>query len=464
MIHPTAPTPVDFSQARKFWFWLGCMSFGGPAGQIALMHEELVVRRRWISEKRYLHALHYCMLLPGPEAQQLATYTGWLMHGTRGGIAAGVLFVLPSLVLLIALSWAYTAWGQHPWGQALLWGLKPAVTALVLQAAHRLALRTLKARWLWVLAVLSLLGMLWGLPFVWIIAGAAATGYCMSRQRAVGLQAQGKADPSPAIGVNRAQNTHPLQANAAKSPQAHSAAPVWLDDDTPAPAHTHYSLTRLVRALAWGVGLWGLSLGLIALVFGLGHTLTLMGGFFTQAALLTFGGAYAVLPFVTQAAVVHYGWLSAAQMMDGLALGETTPGPLIMAVAFVGFLGGHSQALFGDPVLGGIVAACVVTWFTFLPSFVFILAGGPLVESTRHMPSLAGPLQGITAAVIGVIVHLAGVFARQTWLPGGWHMLPDLGAVALTLLASWLLIRKQLSVFKLLGLCTALGLVWQLLV
>jgi chromate transporter len=237
-----------------------------------------------------------------------------------------------------------------------------------------------------------------------------------------------------------------------------------LDDDSPAPAHTHYSHPRLVRALAWGVGLWAVSLGLIALAFGLGHTLTHMGGFFTQAALLTFGGAYAVLPFVTQAAVVQYGWLSAAQMMDGLALGESTPGPLIMVVAFVGFLGGHSQALFGHPVLGGIVAACVVTWFTFLPSFVFILAGGPLVESTRHMPSLAGPLQGIMAAVIGVIVHLAGVFARQTWLPGGWHMLPDLAAVALTLLATWLLIRRQLSVFKLLGLCTALGLVWQLLV
>jgi len=451
-------------EALKFWFWLGCMSFGGPAGQIALMHEELVVRRRWISEKRYLHALHYCMLLPGPEAQQLATYTGWLMHGTRGGLAAGTLFVLPSLVLLIVLSWAYTAWGQHPWGQALLWGLKPAVTALVLQAAHRLALRTLKARWLWTLAVLSLLGMLWGVPFALIIAGAAATGYYMSRQPAVGLQAPTQADPAPAIGVNGAENTQPPPSSQSTPTEAHSAAPAWLDDDSPAPAHTHYSHPRLVRALAWGVGLWAVSLGLIALVFGLDHTLTHMGGFFTQAALLTFGGAYAVLPFVTQAAVVQYGWLSAAQMMDGLALGESTPGPLIMVVAFVGFLGGHSQALFGQPVLGGILAACVVTWFTFLPSFVFILAGGPLVESTRHMPSLAGPLQGIMAAVIGVIVHLAGVFARQTWLPGGWHMLPDLAAVALTLLATWLLIRRQLSVFKLLGLCTALGLVWQLLV
>jgi chromate transporter len=461
--HSSVAQPT-WSEALKFWFWLGCMSFGGPAGQIALMHEELVVRRRWISEKRYLHALHYCMLLPGPEAQQLATYTGWLMHGTRGGLAAGALFVLPSLVLLIVLSWAYTAWGQHPWGQALLWGLKPAVTALVLQAAHRLALRTLKARWLWALAVLSLLGMLWGVPFALIIAGAAATGYYMSRQPAVGLQAPAQADPAPAITVNRAENTPPPPSSQSMPTEAHSAAPAWLDDDSPAPAHTHYSHPRLVRALAWGVGLWAVSLGLIALVFGLGHTLTHMGGFFTQAALLTFGGAYAVLPFVTQAAVVQYGWLSAAQMMDGLALGESTPGPLIMVVAFVGFLGGHSQALFGQPVLGGIVAACVVTWFTFLPSFVFILAGGPLVESTRHMPSLAGPLQGIMAAVIGVIVHLAGVFARQTWLPGGWHMLPDLAAVALTLLATWLLIRRQLSVFKLLGLCTALGLVWQLLV
>jgi chromate transporter len=238
----------------------------------------------------------------------------------------------------------------------------------------------------------------------------------------------------------------------------------WLDDDTPAPPHTHFSQQRLVRAVLMGLGIWGAGLGLIVLLFGWGHTLTQMGGFFTQAALLTFGGAYAVLPFVTQAAVMQYGWLTASQMMDGLALGETTPGPLIMVVAFVGFLGGHSQALFGHPWLGGLVAACVATWFTFLPSFVFILAGGPLVESTRQMPALTGPLQGIMAAVVGVILHLAGVFARQTWLPGGWHHLPDLAAVALTVLATWLLIKKEWSVFKLLGLCTALGLGWQLLV
>jgi chromate transporter len=381
-----------------------------------------VERRRWISESRYLHALNYCMLLPGPEAQQLATYMGWLMHGTRGGIAAGALFVLPSLVLLILLSWAYTSWGQHPWGQALLWGLKPAVTALVIQATHRMALRTLKARWLWALASVSLLGTLWGLPFPAIVLGAAAWGYWMTRRAAPAAPIP---PPEPA-----AQNPHRPD--------------------------------RGLRDLAWGLGAWALSLGLLALVGGVGHTLTQMGGFFTQAALLTFGGAYAVLPFVTQAAVDQYGWLTAAQMMDGLALGETTPGPLIMVVAFVGFLGGHSQALLGDPLLGGVVAACVATWFTFLPSFVFILAGGPWVERTRHMPSLAGPLQAITAAVIGVIAHLAAVFARQTWFPEGWQMPPDLAAVLLTVLATWLLIEKSMSVPKVLGLCTLMGLVWRL--
>ncbi|PUE49473.1 chromate transporter [Limnohabitans sp. 2KL-1] len=451
--HPDAPSPVSFRQALRFWLWLGCISFGGPAGQMALMHEELVVRRRWISEKRYLHALHYCMLLPGPEAQQLATYMGWLMHGRRGGIAAGALFVLPSLLLLILLSWAYTVWGQHAGGQALLWGLKPAVTALVLQAAHRMAKRTLKSPWLWALAALSLIGTLWGLPFPVILLGAALTGLVMTRTLA---------QPTAPNHAHHPRVTAPGLASPEHAPALRPTAAAWLDDDSPAPAHTHYSHRRLLRAMLVGLGIWALSLGLMAWLFGTDHTLTQMGGFFTQAALLTFGGAYAVLPFVTQAAVAQYGWLTAAQMMDGLALGETTPGPLIMVVAFVGFLGGHSQALWGQPLLGGIVAACTVTWFTFLPSFVFILAGAPLVESTRHMPSLAGPLQAITAAVIGVIVHLAGVFAQHTWLPGGWHAGPDVGAVLLTLLATWLLIHKQQDVVKVLGLCAIAGLGWQL--
>ena len=309
----------------------------------------------------------------------------------------------------------------------------------------------MKERWLWVVASLSLLGMLWGLPFPWIILGAAAVGFYRTRT----------AKPMLPTAPSSAQVAQTPQT--APKPDPDSRLP-WLNDDSPQPAHTRYSPQRLLRALAWGLGLWALSLGLLALLLGLDHTLTHMGGFFTKAALLTFGGAYAVLPYVTQAAVDQHGWLTAAQMMDGLALGESTPGPLIMVVAFVGFLGGHSQALLGHPVLGGVVAVCVVTWFTFLPSFVFILAGGPLVESTRQMPSLAGPLQGIMAAVIGVIVHLAGVFARQTWLPGGWHMLPDLAAVVLTVLATGLLIKQALSIFQLLALCTAIGLGWQLLV
>ena len=455
----TVMSPVSFREALAFWFKLGCISFGGPAGQIALMHQELVVRRRWISESRYLHALHYCMLLPGPEAQQLATYMGWLMHGTRGGIAAGALFVLPSLLLFLVLGWAYTQWGQHPWTQALLWGLKPAVTALVLHAAHRMAKRTLHARWLWVLATLSLLGMLWGVPFPVIIVGAAAVGYGLAQS---GRWAPGPSFASvmPSVATTATTDTATSASDTTDANPSTSASPTsraWLNEHDPSPAHTQFSRQRVSRALAVGLGLWGLTWGLLAVVMGLGHTLTQMGSFFTQAALLTFGGAYAVLPFVTQAAVGQFGWLSAAQMMDGLALGETTPGPLIMVVAFVGYLGGHSQAVFGIPWLGGLVAACVATWFTFLPSFIFILAGGPWVERTRQMPSLTVPLQAITAAVIGVILAMAGVFARQTWLPGGWHALPDLSALALTLLATWALVKKDTPVLHVLGACLALG-------
>jgi len=291
----TGAAPVSFGQALRFWFWLGRVSFGGPAGQIALMHEELVVRRRWISEQRYLHALHYCMLLPGPEAQQLATYIGWLMHRTAGGIAAGALFVLPSLVLLIGLSWAYMAWGQHPWGQAMLWGFKPAVTALVLQAVHRMARRTLQRPALWALAALSLLATLAGVGFPWLVLAAALWGWLASRS-------------VPTAGAQPS----------AQGPAASAApsGPAWIDDHSPTPAHARYSLARLLRASAWGYGLWALSLGVLAWAFGSDHTLVRMGGFFTEAALLTFGGAYAVLPYVTQAAVVQYGWLSAAQMME----------------------------------------------------------------------------------------------------------------------------------------------------
>ena len=452
MPQPPCPSPeppvaaVRFGQALRFWFWLGCVSFGGPAGQIALMHQELVVRRRWISEQRYQHALHYCMLLPGPEAQQLATYIGWLMHRTAGGIAAGALFVLPSLLLLIGLSWAYMAWGQHPWGQALLWGLKPAVTALVLQAVHRMALRTLKRPALWVLAALSLLATLFGVGFPWLVLAAALWGWL--------------ARPAQATPATPATHAPHGQAVEAPAPAEDGA---WIGEHSPTPAHARYSPARLLRSSAWGLGLWAASLGALVWLFGPQHTLVRMGGFFTEAALLTFGGAYAVLPYVTQAAVSQFGWLSAAQMMDGLALGETTPGPLIMVVAFVGFVGGYGQALLGEPLLGGVAAACVVTWFTFLPSFVFILAGGPLVESTRHVPALQGPLQAIAAVVIGVMLQLAGSFAVHTFWPGQQWLQPDGAALALTLVAAWLLIARQWPVMRVLAVCVAAGLALQAL-
>ena len=460
---PTSPAPtapdtraVSFGQALRFWFWLGCVSFGGPAGQIALMHEELVVRRRWISEQRYLHALHYCMLLPGPEAQQLATYIGWLMHRTAGGIAAGALFVLPSLLLLIGLSWAYMAWGEHPWGQALLWGLKPAVTALVLQAVHRMAKRTLQRPALWALAAISLLASLAGVGFPWLVLSAALWGWLAGRSSpAVSAAAHGHAQHGPA----QAQ-VH--QAQAQVQPERASAS-AWIHEHSPTPGHARYSLARLLRSGAWGLGLWAASLGALVWLFGPQHTLVRMGGFFTEAALLTFGGAYAVLPYVTQAAVAQHAWLSAAQMMDGLALGETTPGPLIMVVTFVGFVGGYGQALLGDPLLGGVVAACVVTWFTFLPSFVFILAGGPLVESTRHVPALQGPLQAIGAVVIGVMLQLAANFATHTFWPQQQWLQPDLAALALTGLAAWLLMARQWPVPRVLAACVVAGLAWQAL-
>ena len=298
------PAPVSFREALRFWWKLGWISFGGPVGQIAIMHEELVTRRRWISEKRFLHALNYCMVLPGPEAQQLATYIGWLMHGSRGGIAAGALFVLPSLFILITLSWLYMAFGHLPVLAALLWGIKPAVVAIVLAAAWRIGKRALKNRWLWGLAGLSFLAIAWlRLPFPAIVLGAAAIGLAGGHLRPDMFRAGG-----------HATGTAPH-------------APALIDDATPPPAHARPDRGALLRHLLAGLGLFVGGLALLWLLQGGGGLLTDIALFFSKAALLTFGGAYPVLPYVTQAAVGHYGWLSIQQMMDGLALGETTHGP-----------------------------------------------------------------------------------------------------------------------------------------
>ena len=395
-----APRPVSFGEALRFWLKLGFISFGGPAGQIAIMHQELVERRRWISEKRFLHALNYCMLLPGPEAQQLATYIGWLMHRSWGGIVAGGLFVLPSLFILIGLSWVYLAWGTLPAIAGLLYGIKPAVVAIVLAAAWRIGSRALKHPALWGISIAAFAAIyFFALPFPAIVIAAALVG-----------AAGGRFAPRvfAAGGGHGAAGKHYGRA--------------LIDDDTPAPDHARYRPRRLAAHVLGGVALWVAGMALLVVAFGAESGLAQMGRFFTQAAFVTFGGAYAVLPYVYQAAVEQYHWASAVQMMDGLALGETTPGPLIMFVAFVGFVGGWTKALFGPEALflAGAAAATVATFFTFLPSFVFILAGGPLVESTHGELKFTAPLTGITAAVVGVIVSLALFFAQHLFWPQGF--------------------------------------------
>ncbi|HEX5094349.1 MAG TPA: chromate efflux transporter, partial [Burkholderiales bacterium] len=367
------PPSVSRAEAFRFWLKLGFISFGGPAGQIAIMHAELVERRRWISENRFLHALNYCMLLPGPEAQQLATYLGWLMHRTWGGIVAGGLFILPSVFILIVLSWTYVTWGSVPAIAGLFYGIKPAVTAIVLAAAHRIGSRALKHPALWAIAAAAFVAIFaFQLPFPAIVVAAGVVGYLGGRY-------------APKVFTSGGGH------GAAKS----SYGPALIDDGTPVPDHAVFAWRRFWAYGAVALALWVLALGALALAAGWDGRPAQMAWFFTKAALLTFGGAYAVLPYVFQGAVEHYGWLTAAQMIDGLALGETTPGPLIMVVAFVGYLG------------AGVAGALIATFFTFLPSFAFIFMGAPFIETTHGNLRFSAPLTGITAAVVGVVLNLA---------------------------------------------------------
>ena len=432
-----APAEVGFWQAFLFWLKLGFVSFGGPAGQIALLHQELVERRRWISERRFLHALNYCMVLPGPEAQQLATYIGWLMHRTWGGIVAGGLFVLPSLFILIALSWVYIAYGDMPLVAGLFYGIKPAVTAIVLQAAHRIGSRTLKNKMLWAIAAASFVAIFaLHVPFPVIVGAAALIGYWGARLVPDTFNpgaAHGKAGPS----FGRA----------------------LIDDDTPTPEHAVFAWCTLRKVAQIGGLLWLLPMGLLSVVYGWDHTLTQMGLFFTKAALLTFGGAYAVLPYVYQGAVESYGWLTPTQMMDGLALGETTPGPLIMVVSFVGFVGAYVKAALGPEslFLAGAVAAILVTWFTFLPSFLFILMGAPFVESTHNKLTFTGPLTAITAAVVGVILNLALFFAYHLLWPKGLAGSFEWVSAFIAFVAAVALFRFKASVIHVIAGCAGVG-------
>ncbi|MEM7250864.1 MAG: chromate efflux transporter [Pseudomonadota bacterium] len=439
----TEPGTIPFGSAFRFWLKLGFISFGGPAGQIAVMHQELVERRRWIGEKRFLHALNYTMLLPGPEAQQLATYIGWLMHGTLGGLVAGLLFVLPSLVLLMVLSWVYLVYGDVAIVSGVLYGIKPAVTAIVLFAAYRIGSRVLKNPMLWMIAGLGFV-LIFALrvPFPLIVIGAGVLGLVLARWFPHWFQ------PS---------DTH----QSART----SGERAIIDDDNPLAPHHEFRWWRFVTFLVTGVALGCAALWTLSVAFGETSVFVTLGTFFTKAALVTFGGAYAVLPYVYQGGVDTYGWLTAPQMMDGLALGETTPGPLIMVVAFVGFLGGWNlQALGPDALaMAGVLGAAVATFFTFLPSFLFIFLGAPWVERTRGDITFVAPLTAITAVVVGVIVNLACFFAFHVLWPSGWNGQFDFFAALLAVLAFVALFWRGMGIITVIFLSGVIGLMYSVL-
>ncbi len=437
------PEPVPFREAFAYWLKLGFISFGGPAGQISMMHQELVEKRRWISEHRFLHALNYTMVLPGPEAQQLATYIGWLMHGVWGGMAAGVLFVLPSLFILIALTWIYLVYGDVTAVAGILYGIKPAVTAIVIFAAYRIGSRALKNNVLRAMAVLAFLAIFaLDVPFPYIVLMAGIIGYAGSHFAPEQFRAGGH-----------------------HSDSGKSFGPALIDDDTPVPLHAKFKWARLITFAAIGLAIWGIVMAMLSIRYGWEGTLTQMGWFFTKAALVTFGGAYAVLPYVYQGGVDNYAWLSGTQMIDGLALGETTPGPLIMVVAFVGFVGGWTKEIFGPGMLplAGAAGAGIATLFTFLPSFLFILLGGPTVEATRHDVKFTAPLTGITAAVVGVIINLAVFFAYHVLWPKGFEATFEWFSLLIGAIAFIALFRFRLGIVQVIGLCAVIGLGYTLL-
>ncbi len=433
----TAPSPPTLGETFKYWLKLGFISFGGPAGQISMMHQDLVERRRWISEHRYLHALNYCMLLPGPEATQLAIYISWLMHGVRGGVMAGVLFFLPAFALLSLLAAIYLSFGDVPLVQGIFYGIKPAVVAVVLFAAWRIGSRAIRNLLLLAIAALAFVGIfVFRIDFPWIVLAAAILG-------AIG----GKLAPAK------------FRGGGGHGAAAKTYGPAIIDDDTPPPPHARFSWARLGFTVAAFVLIWTASM----LAISGSAELYRMGEFFTKAAFLTIGGAYAVLPYVYQGAVEHAGWLTGPQMMDGLALGETTPGPLIMVVTWVGYLGGVTKAVMGNPIAAGLAGAAVATFYTFLPSFFFILAGAPLVEATRGELKFTAPLTAITAAVVGVILNLAVFFAWHTFWPQATDAAPFAGsfdwfAVVVAAAAFVALWKYKADIMKVIGVCALLGL------
>jgi chromate transporter len=437
---------VPFRTAVRAWFAISLQTFGGPAGQIAVMQRTLVDEKRWIGQRRFLHAMNYCMLLPGPEAQQLATYVGWLLHGTRGGLVAGGLFVLPGVVALLVLSAIYVAFGETTAVLAVFAGLAPAVLAIVAQAVVRVAKRALNSRALVVIAVLAFVALaFFGVPFPVVVAVAGLAGWALGRWRPAALPQKGRAEaaddgPAPVISDDVLHNEAP-------------------------------SSGRTLKVLLVGLLVWGVPIAAFALFTGTHSVFTEQGLFFSGAAVVTFGGAYAVLAYVAQQAVQVYGWLAPGEMVRGLALAETTPGPLIMVVQFVAFLGAYRDPGSLDPWVAAVLASLLVTWVTFVPSFLFVLLGAPYMERLRGNRSLSSALTGITAAVVGVIANLGVYFAIHTLFSetrqvewGALSLeLPEpaslrLLSVAIAVVAAVLIFRFKWSVLRVLGVCAVLGL------
>ena len=401
-----------FREAFRFWLKLGFVSFGGPSGQIAMMHAELVEKKKWIGEARFLHALNFCMLLPGPEAQQLAIYIGWLLHKTRGGIIAGTLFVIPSILILWALSYVYVAYGNIPWIAAIFYGLKPAVLAIVAAAVIRIGRRALQTSMMWVIAGAAFIAIyFFRVPFPLIVVSAGVLGFVGGRVWPQYFSVAG--DDAPC------------------------STPSESDD---ASEHTRPLLSRVLKVCTLSILLWWLPIALAGILLGTQHTIFREGIFFSKAALVTFGGAYAVLPYVSQQAVENYQWLGAGQMLDGLGLAETTPGPLIMVLQFVGFLGAWHQPGNLTPLLAATLGALITTWTTFVPCFLWIFLGAPYVEKLRGNESLTSALSTVTAAVVGVILNLAVWFGLHVIFPAtgrvDWFALV-ICAVAFVVMLRW---------------------------
>lgn len=428
---------MGFWEAFRYWLKLGFINFGGPSGQIALMHKALVEEKRWLSEERFLHALNYCMLLPGPEAQQLAIYIGWLLHRIVGGIVAGVFFVLPSVFILLALSWIYAVHGNISWVAGLFYGLKPAVVAVVAEAVIRIGKKTLKNSILLGLAAGAFTAIyVYQVPFPVIVLAAGVIGFAGNQMLPGRLSFSSDA------------------LNSAKEGLSATA----ISDDDPPQEHTRPKWSRLFKVVVACLSVWWTPIILLGAVRGWDDIFVREGIFFSKAAMVTFGGAYSVLAYLAQQAVHRYGWIRPEQMLDGLGLAETTPGPLIIVTQFVGFMGAFNHPHGFDPVMAGIMGGLVSTWATFAPCFLWIFVGAPFIEYLRGNRHLTGILTSITAAVVGVMLNLAVFFTQHALLPTGG---PDWFGIALAITAFLVLRCWHWGMPAVIGSAVTLGLLWK---